>query len=155
MIDPPELISTAMQATATIRFLIPREEIQHVMGPAIAEVLEAVSAQGIGPCGAVFSRHFTMQPETFDFEVGVPVSSPVRPVGRVVVSDLPAVASAARTNYRGPYEGLGAGWEAFMEWIISQGHTPTPSLWEHYRTGPESSPDPQTWTTELVRPLLS
>jgi effector-binding domain-containing protein len=106
MIDPPRVVQTTKQSTAVIRLTIPRDQIQALMGPAIGEVIAAVSAQGIGPAGPVYSHHFRMDPATFDFEVGVPVSAPVNPVGRVQPSELPA-AKVVQTIYRGPYEGLG------------------------------------------------
>ena len=31
---------------------------------------------------------------------------------------------------------------------------PGPTLWERYVIGPESSPDPADWRTELVQPLV-
>ncbi len=83
MIDTPQITETTAQHAAVIRLTIPRAEIQQAMGPAIGEVMAAVGEQGIGPAGPVFSHHFKMDPEIFDFEVGVPVASPVTPVGRV------------------------------------------------------------------------
>jgi effector-binding domain-containing protein len=122
------------------------------MGPAIGEVMGAIAAQGVAPAGPVFSHHFRMDPDVFDFEVGVPVTRPVADTGRVRVSELPA-ATVARTVYQGPYEGLGAAWGEFGTWIASEGHEPAADLWECYVAGPESSPDPATWRTELNRPL--
>src|SRR5207248_2700130 len=116
-------------------------------------VMAAVGAQGIGPTGPVFSHHFKMDPNVFDFEVGVPVTKPVTSVGRVHPSQLPAV-RVARTNYRGPYEGLGEAWGEFCQWIETNGHTSAPNLWEFYVKGPESGPDPTKWCTELNRPLV-
>ena len=123
----------------------------NAQGPKVssfAHVIEAVTTQGIGPAGPVFAHHFGMTPGIFNFEVGVPVSSPVEPVGRVFASELPA-AKVVRTVYRGPYEGLGEAWDEFMEQIESAGHQPAGNLWESYVSGPESSPDPATWSTEL------
>jgi effector-binding domain-containing protein len=94
-----------------------------------------------------------MDPHTFDFEIGVPVPSPVAAVGRVTAGRLPA-ATVARTVYHGPYEGLGAAWGEFEAWIVAAGHTPAPDLWECYVTGPESSADPADWRTEFNRPLI-
>lgn len=153
MIDTPWIAQSAAQTTAVIRFTIPREEIRKVMGPGIGEVMATVAAQGITPTGPVFSYHFRMDPEVFDFEVGVPVAEPVTPAGRVKPGQLPAV-TVARTVYHGPYEGLGAGWGEFDAWIAASGHTPRPDLWEFYVAGPESNPDPATWRTELNRPLI-
>jgi effector-binding domain-containing protein len=152
MLDTPQLTQSDAQQTAVIHLTIPRDQIQHAMGPAIGEVLAAVTAQGVGPAGPVFSRHFKMSPETFDFEVGTPVTAPVAPTGRVVSSELPA-AKVARTLYHGPYEGLGDAWSEFMTWIEDQGLDPAEGLWERYVLGPESGPDPSRWATELNRPL--
>jgi effector-binding domain-containing protein len=95
-----------------------------------------------------------MRPDIFDFEIGVPVKTPVSAAGRVKARQLPA-ATVARTVYRGPYEGLGPAWGEFDAWITARGHTPAPDLWECYVAGPEANPDPATWRTELNRPLNS
>ncbi len=94
MIDKPHIVQTEAELTAAIRLTIPRAEIQSVMGPAIAEVMAAIAAQGIAPAGPVFSHHLRMDPDTFDFEVGVPVMAPVSATGRVKASQLPAVTVA-------------------------------------------------------------
>jgi effector-binding domain-containing protein len=153
MLDKPQIVQAEAKLTAVIRLTSPRAEIQSVMGPAIAEVMAAVAAQGIAPAGPVFSHHLRMDPDTFDFEVGVPVKSPISATGRVKASQLPAV-TVARTVYRGPYEGLGSAWVEFIEWITTEGHKSAPDLWECYVAGPESSPDPSNWRTELNRPLI-
>ena len=154
MIEPPRILTTEAVETAVIRMKIPRSEIQAVMGPAIGEVMRAVAAQGIGPAGPLFSYHFRMTPETFDFEVGVPVTRPVTPAGRVVPSKLPAV-TVARGVYQGPYEGLGEAWGAFKKEVAAGGHAEREDLWECYLAGPESGPDPAMFRTELNQPLVS
>ncbi len=153
MLDQPQIVQTATQRTAVIRLTIPRNEIQRVMGPGINELMTAIAAQGIAPVGPVFSHHLRMDPETFDFEIGVPVAAPIAAAGRVGAGQLPA-ATVARTIYHGSYEGLGAAWGEFNAWITAQGHKPAPNLWECYVAGPESSADPATWRTELNRPLI-
>src|SRR5215471_4923797 len=112
MIDTPQITRNTAQLTAVIHIIIPRSEIRKVMGPGIGELMAAVTAQGLAPAGPVFSHHFKMDPDTFDFEVGVPVSKRVAPSGRVQPGQLPA-ATVARTVYHGPYEGLSAAWGEF------------------------------------------
>jgi effector-binding domain-containing protein len=153
MLDQPEIVQTAAQAAAIIRLAVPRTEIQATMGAAFQELMAAVAAQGMAPAGAWFTHHLRMDPEVFDFEIGVPVAGPISPAGRVVPGGLPA-ATVARTVYHGPYEGLGAAWAEFDAWLAAAGHTPGPDLWECYAVGPESSPDPAAWRTELNRPIL-
>jgi effector-binding domain-containing protein len=154
MIDTPQITESELRTTAVIHLTIPRSEIRNVMGPAIREVMEAVMAQGIGPAGPVFSHHFEMNPDIFDFEVGVPVTSPVTPVGRVQPSQLPAI-KVARVVHHGGYEGLGAAWGQFDGWLKAHGHQTDLDFWECYVAGPESSPNPAEWRTELNRPLLA
>src|SRR5512141_2568475 len=102
MIDTPQIIQTDEQLTAVIYLTVPRTEIVNVMAPAIAEVLSVLDAQEIVPVGPCFSYHLRRPTESFDFEVGFPVSKPVSPTGRVKNSKLPA-AKVARTLYHGAY----------------------------------------------------
>ena len=153
MLYEPHIAQTAAQATAVIRITVPRAEIQQVMGPAYRELMDAVAAQGITAAGPWFTHHLRIPDDTFDFEVGVPVTAPVTAAGRVRPGELRA-AMVARTVYCGPYEGLPAAWGEFGAWIAAQGLTPAADLWERYVAGPESGADPAAWRTELSRPLL-
>jgi effector-binding domain-containing protein len=154
MLDTPHITRTDACQTAVIRLTIPRSEIRQVMGPGIAELMATVADQGIGPAGPWFSHHFAMHPDTFDFEIGVPVSGAVTPSGRVTAGSLPG-GKVARTDLHGDYDGLPGGWEDFLGWIASNGLKGAPDLWEVYVKGPESDPDPATWRTELNKPLLA
>jgi effector-binding domain-containing protein len=153
LIDTPQITQTVPQLTAFIHLTIPRQEIRNVMGPGLSEVKAAIAAQGIAPAGPWFTHHLRMDPGTFDFEICVPVTVPVAANGRVKPGQLPTT-KVAWTVYHGPYEGLGAAWGEFDAWVASNGYTPGPDLWECYIAGPESSPDPSTWRTELNRPLI-
>lgn len=152
MIDAPEIVQTATRPTAVIRITVARSEIRHVMGPAIGEVIATLASQGVAPAGPVFALHHRIDPEVFDFEVGVPVGGAFAPAGRLVASALPA-RRAARTVHHGPYEGLAEAWGDFKRWIHAQGLATAAGVWEVYAAGPERSPDPTTWRTELYQPL--
>jgi effector-binding domain-containing protein len=107
MIDTPQLIQTEEQLTAVIHLTVPRAEISNVMGPAIAEIMSTIAAQGAIITGPCLSYHQKRPADVFDFEVGFPVSQPITAAGRVKMSKLPAV-KVVRTIYQGGYEGLGA-----------------------------------------------
>lgn len=152
MIDEPVLDAITARPAAVLHLLIPKDAIQAEMGPAYTELMAAVAAQGIGPAGPWYAVHHRMAPDVWDFEIGVPVTGPVTPAGRVAAGEFPG-GRVARTVYHGGYEGLGDGWEAFDAWIAAAGHTPAGPFWEVYAAGPESSQDPAAWRTELYRPL--
>jgi effector-binding domain-containing protein len=152
MLDTPQIIQTKAQTAAVIHLTVPRGEMMKVFGPAVGELMAALAAQGVEPDGAVFAHHLKMSPDIFDFELGVKVSAPVKATGRVKPGVLPA-AKVARTVYSGPYEGLPAAWGEFAKWMKASGHEPADDLWELYSVGPQSTPDPASWCTELNRPL--
>jgi effector-binding domain-containing protein len=153
MLDNPIIVESAAQSAAVLHLTVPRAEIRHVMGPGLGEIRAALVAQGIAATGPWFTHHFRFDPAVFDFEIGVPVGATVAPVGRVQSGQLRA-ARVARTTYHGGYEGLGAAWGEFDDWIKANGHKPATDFWECYVAGPESGPEPAGWCTQLTRPLL-
>jgi effector-binding domain-containing protein len=153
MLEEPRIVQTTAQPIAVIRLTVPRAQIQDVMGPCHSELMETVAAQGVAVTGPWFTHHLRMDPEVFDFEIGVPVATPISPASRVTAGEWPAV-TVAQTVYQGPYEGLASAWGEFEAWIAAEGLTSGPDLWERYVTGPESDSDPAAWRTELDRPLV-
>ena len=153
MIEPPQIVQTVERRTAVIHIVTPREFIRDVMTPGYTELMAALQAQCVTPLGPWFTHHLTMTPDQFDFELGVPVGAEVVEAGRVHSSSLPA-ATAARTIYHGPYEGLPAAWRTLEEWSTAHQIARAPSLWETYLTGPANSHDPALWRTELTWPLI-
>lgn len=153
MIDTPQIVQHDAQQTAVIHLTLPPQEMPHVMGAAIQELIGAIAAQQAGPVGPMYTYHRRNPTDTFDLEVGFPVSKPIAPAGRVQPGQIPA-ARVARTVYRGGYEGLGNAWGEFMGWIRDNGHRSAETLWERYVAGPESGTDATQWQTEFNRPLL-
>jgi effector-binding domain-containing protein len=153
MLTTPEVAHIEAQPVAFIRFTIPRHEAPEVMGPGYQELMETIAAQGIAPAGPWFNHHLHIDAETFDFELSVPVTAPVTPTGRVHSGVRPA-GNVIRTVYQGGYEGLGDAWGTFDAQIAAQGYRTGGDLYECYLAGPETSPDPSQWRTELSRSLV-
>ncbi|MES1980839.1 MAG: GyrI-like domain-containing protein [Pseudomonadota bacterium] len=153
MLEHPEVTKTEEKLTAVVHLTVARADIQTVMGPAIAEVMAIMLAQGIVPAGPLFSYHLKRPSDIFDFEVGFPVSGVIKPSGRVKPSKLPAT-KLVRAVYRGGYEGLGNAWGELFGWVKDEGLNARGSLWECYAVGPETDPDPAKWRTELNCPLV-
>lgn len=152
MIETPHITELEAAPMAVIPLRIPREQMPHVFGAAVAEIMSTLGAQRISPTGPVFAHHFRMEPGIFDFEIGVPVSAPIAAAGRVQSKLRPAI-RVVRTVYHGPYEGLPTAWGEFHAWVKSNGHAYAPDIWECYVEGPHSTSDPSEYRTELNRPL--
>lgn len=153
MIETPRIVATPEQPVAALHINIPRSEMRHVMGPAIQEAMAAAQAQGVGPIGPWFAHHRKITAERFDFDICVPVSASVAPVGRVRPWTRPA-SDVVRTVYQGPYEGLGDAWQAFDDWIAANDVQAASDVYERYLVGPQSTTDATHYRTELSRRLV-
>jgi effector-binding domain-containing protein len=146
MIDEPKIVHTTAQPAAVIHVTVAKDKIREAMGPGLKELRDTLAAQGIAPAGPWFTHHLKIDPSQWDFEIGIPIASTIKPQGRVKAGELPAL-TAARTIYHGGYEGLGAAWGELMGWIKEHGHVAASSLWEVYL-------EEQPCRTELTRPLV-
>ncbi len=154
MIETPQIVKTSEELTAVIHLTIPRTEMRAAIPAALAEIHAAAAAQGIDSSGRWMAHHLTMHPDTFDFEVCVPVAAPIAPAGRVQPSRWPAM-EVARTVYQGDYSNLHQAWAEFGDWIKAQGLPVRLDLWERYLVAPDSTSDPAHWRTELSLPLAA
>jgi effector-binding domain-containing protein len=160
MIETPHIVDTDETLAAVIHLTVPRSDLPKVVPAAIAELVEALTAQGQSPQGPLFMHHVTLSSDAFDVEVGFPVARAIAPGGRVRPGKLPA-AKVARTIYQGPYEGLYGAWDAFGKRLESDGLLDglrlkrAETLWERYLVGPQATSDSSRWRTELNLPLRS
>lgn len=153
MIDTPQIVKTEAAITAVIHLVVPRIEMQKVFGPAVHDLMVALAKQRLKPASRIFAHHLRRPTaESFDFEVGVVVAHAPETDGRVHASMLHA-GEVARTLYRGPYEGLPAGWGELRSWLEASGRKMGDQLLEVYRKGPADSADPTTWETQLNQTL--
>lgn len=148
MTTPPEVIELKEQATASIHLTIPGRDMPKHMDPAIQEIIKVLADQGAQPAGPMFSYHYRRPSDSFDFEIGFPVTKAIRESGRVVNSKLPAV-KVARALYRGPYEGLSEAWSALQRWVRDEKLPETGRFFERYLTNPDEVKDPKDYRTEL------
>ena len=148
MIAPPELTTTTEQATASIHLVIPAKDMGRYMDPAIQEIIKVITEQGIHITGPMFSYHNRRPSDTFDFEIGFPVSKAVKEEGRVKNSILPAV-KVARAVYQGPYEHLGEAWGELQRWVRERKLAESGRFYECYLNNPDEVKDPKDYRTEL------
>ena len=148
MITTPEVITTQEVITAVIPLVIPGRDMPKYMDPAIQEVIQVLSEQGMKPTGPMFSYHHRRPSDTFDFEIGFPVAKAIKPQGRVVNSKLPSV-KTVRSVYQGPYEGLAQAWPALQKWVRENSYGETGRFWESYLNNPNEVEDPNDYRTEL------
>lgn len=137
--------------TATIREDVGLPDLPEAMGRIFQAVNEALDKQNVARDGAPFARYHSYG-DTVDLEAGVMVVAPIVPDGNVTPSELPA-GPAAIAVHAGPYESLGATYDAIELWLTATGHEASGGPWELYITDPSAEPDPTKWLTEVIFPL--
>lgn len=152
MISATEIVTLPAQPTAMIAILTPASAIREVMGAGLTELHAALKTQGIAQTGPWFTHHKRPPTDSFDFEIHLPIASPITETGRVRKGERPEM-KVARTIYSGGYEGLGNAWGQFLDALSTQGIRTRPDLWEVYAAGPESGPDTTAYRTELIKPI--
>lgn len=152
VITTPEIVATPGQKVAFIHVTVPRAEIAQAMHAGLEELSAALKSQGVAPTGPWFTHHLRRPTETFDYRICFPVDEDMKSEGRVEIGALEP-SMVVRTVYTGSYSGLPAAWGEFVAWIETNKLETREDLWERYLVGPESSPRPEEWRTELNRPL--
>jgi effector-binding domain-containing protein len=85
--------------------------------------------------------------------VGFPVAKPIHSDGEVEPFELPGGRVVTGTHI-GPYEAMAQTYDQLMVWTRAEGLTLAQGAWEVYLSDPSTEPDPSTWRTLIVWPLI-
>jgi effector-binding domain-containing protein len=146
-----EIRHTTQQHTAALKMTRPLTQIGPAMAEAFPKIYHAVVSSGVEPAGRPLARYFDMGPEDTTFECAIPVPSPFRASGEVEAGSVGGT-EAAFTVHVGPYDTIGATWQALMGWVAEQGKSPSGPGWESYLDEPGQVPDAEL-RTEIYLPV--
>lgn len=138
----------AARPLASSRVQAPRDQLGPVMGREMQRVVGLVCGLGVVCVGAPVVLYHRFDEELVDMDVAVPVGRAFQDVEGVRSTALPE-GEAAIITHVGPYEGIGAAWEALGAWVREHGHAYEAPCWEEYLTDPAAEPDPAKWVTRL------
>lgn len=136
-----QLTDLSRRPTAVVRAQVAPADLTDFLGGAFEEVLAVVGRQGRSPAGPPFGR-YVLHDGAFDATVGFPVDGEVAASGRVTPDELPG-GTAATTLHTGPYDQVGAAYDALTAWLPEHGLTASGVPWESYLDGPDV-PVPRT-----------
>ena len=154
VITQPEIVAFESRMLAAVHLKVPRNALQTSIEPAIQEVINVASLQGIQLAGPLTAYHHVMVDNMFDVDVGFPVNETVRSSGRVSTVHI-AHATAIKTTFTGPYTQLFTAWQSLGDWFAAnqdmqaRGWHRDTRLCEVYVAGPDQIADPAAWRTEL------
>lgn len=146
------LVQRPEQHTAVVRERVPMDELPPFFGRAFGAVMAAAQKQAVQIAGPPFGLYRGMPTDTVDVEAGFPVAAPFAGSEGVAAGTLPAC-RAFEATHTGPYDTLGATYDAIQERMKEEGYSPADSMWEYYLSDPATEPDPATWKTLVVWPV--
>jgi len=141
-------VTVEARPTAVVAQTTTWTEFPKLWGKLLGEVYEFVRPRpelATGDGAEVWQNVMLYKDQTPEVEVGVLVSAPFRPEGRVVLSALPA-GEVATATHRGDYAKLGVTHEAVREYAATHGRELAGPCWEIYGHAP---PDPSEAETEV------
>lgn len=145
---PPQVVVTERRHTTLA-------QLGEVMHETLAHVATAVDPPGAAR-GAPFAVYYDepFRPEDIDLEVGLPVTADAKVVETLQVQRrLLEGGPVAYTVHVGPYEAIGAAYEALYRWVDAHGHHRLGPPKEIYLAGPGEGIEPANYRTELEVPV--
>lgn len=146
-----ELLDRPAQPTLVIRTRAAVQNLPQVIGPAYGAVFQYAGRLGVQPSGAPFVAYHNMDMQDLDMEIGFPFAQKLPGEGQVLAGEIPG-GKAAACLHVGPYDQLGAAYEALHQWMQANGHVPAGVAYEFYLNDPQGTP-PAELQTQLVFPL--
>lgn len=143
------------QPVAVVRRQVPVTALPAFSAEAAGTIEAAVAAAGGVVAGPLFAwYHEPPAGAVVDVSAGFVVAGlSVGDLGEVEVRVRPG-ALAAVALHVGPYDTLADTYRELDVWLDTRQLDPSDEIWEEYLSDPEADPDPATWETRLVRPLV-
>ena len=146
-----ELLDRPAQPALVVRTRTPASGLPQVIGQAYGAIMQHASQLGFQPSGAPFVAYYNMDMEDLDLEIGFPFEQKLAGKGNVLAGEIPG-GKAAACLHVGPYDQLGAAYEALHKWMQANGHVPTGVAYEFYLNDPQTTL-PAELQTQVVFPL--
>ena len=147
---PCELVQQAAQPALTIRTHAAVQDLPQLFGRAYGAIMQYMGEAGTQPAGMPFTAYYDLNMQNLDVEVGFPVSVQVAGKGEIQPSEFPG-GTLATVWHIGPYDQIGAAYDALNAWIKEKGYQPAGPVYEIYYSEPETPPE--QIRTQVVFPV--
>ena len=127
-------------------------ELGEVMGREFGRIMAAMTAQGVRPSGGALTVYHGWTEDTVDAEIAFTVDGDFAPQGDVRPGMLPG-GEVAFTVHVGPYDQIGAAYEAIQHHAKANDLVLANTMWERYLTDPAVEPDLSKHVTEVFWPF--
>jgi DNA-binding transcriptional MerR regulator len=122
---------------------------------ALGELHATLAAQGIAagsPGGGIYHTELFTE-ERGQATIFLPCQTPLRPMGRVAMLDVPA-AELATIIHQGPHTGIDLAYGTLADYVTRHALAVDGPIREYYLTGPTDTSDQAAWRTEIGWPIF-
>ena len=146
-----ELIERSAQPVLSIRARTPVQDLPALFGKVYGTIGQYLGELRQQPAGAPFTAYYNMDMQDLDVEIGFPVAGPLPGKGEVMAGEIPAGRYAACLHI-GPYNAIGAAYDALQVWLTEHGYEAMGVSYEFYLNDPQQVP-PQELQTQVLFPV--
>jgi effector-binding domain-containing protein len=144
------------QPVLSVRTQTTIQNLPQVLGETYRQIFEYMQELGAWPAGAPFVAYYNMDAQNpdvqnLDMEIGFPVAASLPARGAIQFSELPQ-RQAATCIYTGPYDGMGAAYDAINAHMAQNGLTLNGPIYEVYLNDP-SETSARELQTEIIFPV--
>jgi effector-binding domain-containing protein len=152
MIAECQIVELPLQQTLSARLRTPVEELPQNFGRIYGALFQYLEELGEPPAGMPFAAYYNMDMKDMDVEIGVAVLKTLPSRGELQPGTIPA-GRFVTTEFTGPYDALGAAYEALTAYAEAQGLEPSGVAYEYYLNDPNQEPheEPRTRIAFPVR----
>lgn len=143
------IVAVERQPTVVVKAKVPFAEIPQAQRAARAKIDAGLPSLDTGALGLTCTRWLPPQGGALEMEMGTIVARRIEAMGEIVPSELPA-GRAAHTVMVGPFDGMGAAWQALFEWIQAEKLKPAGINWEVYGPTPADPAKQETYLYALL-----
>jgi effector-binding domain-containing protein len=147
-----EAVDRPAQPVLSIRTRVPVKNLPEALGQAYMAIGQYLESLGKAPAGDPFVAYYNMDMEDLDTEIGFPVSGIDQGKGEIKYREIPA-GKFATCLHVGPYNELGAAYEALTGWVNEEGYEVSGTVYEFYLNDPVSSL-PEDLKTLILFPII-
>ncbi len=148
-----EIVELDPNPAAVVTDEVPLAELTGFFAGAFSAVMAAVAEQGLTFTGPPFAYYPAAPTDKVRVTAGLPVDGEIAPSGEVRPFTRPGGRAVVAVHV-GPYESLESTYHDMLEWMGEQGVRPAAGMWEEYLSDPAAQPDPATWRTRVVWPVV-
>ncbi|HAU32181.1 MAG: Transcription activator effector binding protein [Desulfotomaculum sp. 46_296] len=136
-----------IQLALTVRTTTRLQDLPKVMEKSLREIKEHLAKFEEEPTGPPFAAYYDMNMESFEVEIGFPVSRAFAETDNMKTSVIPG-GKIASCTHTGPYLGIPKAYQFLSNWVKENGYETKEVVYEIYFNDPAVTP-PQELTIQI------